>query len=431
MADYATMIGVDDARQRFSDLCRSRPVGVKQVPLTQALGRVMAEPLHATTAVPPFDNSAMDGFALRSVDLDGAGGGSFALLGTMLAGSDTSLSIGPGECVRVTTGAAIPDGADTVVIKEQTSVDGGRVLIGAGQKAGSNIRRSGEDIASGAVVLPAGRRIGPAELGVIASVGAATVTVRRAVRVVLVTTGDELVMPGMPLGGASIYNSNGYSLGALLLHVGAELAVPDMLVGLTGVTIQSDSVSALCFVHARDEPETLRTVLSAAADIADIIITSGGVSAGEADHLPSLVEEIGSIEFWKVRMRPGMPLLGGLIGDTPIVGLPGNPVSGYASVMTIVAPGVRSMQHCNEQVALPALVRLSRPLTKKHDRTEFMRATATTSDDGALLATPIQRQGSGVMSGVVEADGLIVLDAERREFDTGQLVPWIPIRQGL
>lgn len=422
---YASFISVDEARERLIELGRSHQLSGESVPLGQAMNRVLTGDVVAPIAIPPFDNSAMDGYALRHADLPSSGHRDFILVGHRLAGDYQPQAIGAGECLRITTGAAIPDGADTVVIKEAVSDLGKRIRIGQSVAKAANVRPRGEDLAAGAVALHAGMRMTPARLGVVASLGFAQVDVVRRPRVVLITTGDELIAPGEPLGQGQIHNSNGYSIGAQLLSLGVQLVLP--LASATPDVIRYEvAESPLRFLQVPDDRAALRASLIAAAAVADIIISSGGVSAGEADFLPGLLAELGQIHFWKVRMRPGMPLLCGDIDSTLMLGLPGNPVSSLASLSTLLAPALAAMQ------GMPAAdteqVLLASDLLKSHNRTEFVRARLWNHADGSRWASPVERQGSAMLSGMTHADGLLVIDEGLRDVQAGTALPWIPIR---
>jgi molybdopterin molybdotransferase len=342
----------------------------------------------------------MDGYALRGADLPREGEKRFRMIGVMLAGADAAVRIRADECVRITTGAPLPVGADTVVIKERVRVDADAVVIPAGDTTGANVRPAGEDIASGETVAHAGEILSAAQLGVIASCGLANVRVARRPRVALLVTGDELVPPGEPLGFGRIHDSNRYSLGALL----------------EGLGIVADPCA-----HVGDDVGALREALHDAAATCDVVISSGGVSAGEADYLPKLLAELGRIDFWKVRMKPGHPFLCGEIGKAIVFGLPGNPVSSLATFLALVKPGLMAMQGAHAQ-ARTWRARLTVPIRKKHERTEYLRARLDSGDDGVLRATPVERQGSGMMAGVAEADALIVIPEHVRALGVGDVV---------
>lgn len=395
--EVPTRLAVDDAQRRIVALCRQRRVPVDEVLLDRALGRVLAVDIAAPHAIPPFANSAMDGYALRGADLPHEGERRFRMSGVMLAGVGEALRIGASECIRITTGAPLPISADTVVIKEHVRVDDGFVVVAAGETAGANVRPAGEDLAVDEVAAHAGEILSAARLGLLASCGQAKVPVARRPRVALLVTGDELVAPGEALGFGQIHDSNRYSLGGMLEAIGI---VPQPVADL------------------RDDYDVLRDALIAAAQVCDVVICSGGVSAGEADHLPRLVAELGGIHFWKVRMKPGMPFLCGEIGKAMVFALPGNPVSSLATFLALVQPGLLAMQGADE-VSRHWRARLTAPIRKKHDRTEFLRARLESGEDGSLRATPVERQGSGMLRGVAEADCLIVVPENVHEVAVG------------
>ena len=417
-----TMLSVADARARLIALAQARGLPGETVALANAHDRIVAIDVIAPLPLPPFANSAMDGFAVRGQDLPMEGRRAFRLIGTRLAGSAAAFNIGEGECLRITTGAAMPDGADTVVIKECAQVDGDDVWIGASESARANVRLAGEDLALGALAVGAGTRINSARLGLLASLGMAQVNVVRRPRVALLTTGDELVRPGLTLSAGQIFNSNGYSLANQLLRLGLELVLPELLESEHGECIEIDG-SELRFLHVRDNPDALTASLKAAASVADVVISSGGVSAGEADYLPSLLADIGKVHFWKVKMRPGMPLLCGEIDGALMVGLPGNPVSSLATLVALVAPALAAMQGASSSEWIAVLhVRIDRDWEKKHDRAEFLRARLQCRDDGSLWATPIARQGSGMLAGMAGADILLELKSDMQHVTAGTVL---------
>ncbi|HEY6984770.1 MAG TPA: gephyrin-like molybdotransferase Glp [Rhodanobacteraceae bacterium] len=399
-SEFPTGLSVDEARRSIADLCRQRRVAVDRVRLDRALRRVLAVDVIAPHAIPPFANSAMDGYALRGADLPREHEKRFRLTGVMLAGGGESLRLGVDECVRITTGAPLPIGADTVVIRERTRVDDGFIVIPAGQPSGANVRPAGEDLAEGELAAHAGQTLDAAQLGLLASCGFTAVPVARHPRVALLVTGDELVPLGEPLGFGQIHDSNRYTIAGLLEGIGI---VPEPV------------------AHVSDDAAALRDALLAASAMCDVVITSGGVSAGEADHVSGLVAELGRVHFWKVRMKPGMPVLCGEIGKALVFALPGNPVSSFATFLTLVRPGLLAMQGA-EDPARRWFARLAAPIRKKHDRTEFLRARLDSGDDGRLRATPVERQGSGMLRGVAESDCLILVPESTQALEADDVV---------
>ncbi|MBS0569501.1 MAG: molybdopterin molybdotransferase MoeA [Proteobacteria bacterium] len=404
-APFPIGVSVQEARARILEVAARHAMSSEMAALEAARGRILAHDVRAPCDVPGFANSAMDGFALRGADLPACGEKRLRLTGEIFAGGHAAPSVETDCCVRITTGAPIPPGADTVVKKEDTRVEDETIIVAAGTTAGTNVRPAGEDYRAGDIALKRGCRLGPAQLGVLASFGSAGVEVSRRPRAVLLTTGDELVSVGDPLGFGQIHDSNRYSLGGLLEGFGVEL-------------IRHERV--------RDDPAALGDALRRAGEGADIVITSGGVSAGEADFLPRLVAEIGEVVFWKVRIKPGMPFLFGRVGRAILCALPGNPVSGFAITTVLVRPALDTMCGAN---AAPATLhaRLRSAIDKRHARAEFLRARLECDEQGILWATPHARQGSGMLRGVAEADALILLSEGARQFAQGESVRAIPL----
>ena len=404
-ATFPTGLSVAEARARIVAIAAAAVLPTEQVRLDHAQGRVLAIDVAAPRDVPGFVNSAMDGYALRGVDLPALGEKAFALSGAILAGGAAAPTVTRDCCVRITTGAPLPRDADTVVMKENTRVEGERVIVAADTPPGANVRDAGEDYRAGEPALWAGTRLAPAHVAVLAAFGMAQVELVRRCRAVLITTGDELTEPGAPLGFGAIYDSNRYSLGGLLQQHGVEL---------------------LRHERVRDDPDALRDALRRAGADADIVLSSGGVSAGEADFLPRLIAELGCVHLWKVRMKPGMPFLFGSVGRALAFALPGNPVSGVATFLTLVRPALDVMQRArSEGGALRA--RLREPVSKRHARTEFQRARLECDAQGCLWALAHEKQGSGMLRGVAETDALIVLDEGGRDFAAGDLVDVLPL----
>jgi molybdopterin molybdotransferase len=307
--------------------------------------------------------------------------------------------------VYITTGAPLPQGADTVVMKEHTRIDGDTIVVAPGVSAGANVRPAGEDYRAGDRALSAGAVLTPAQLGVLASFGRVNARVARKPRAILLTTGDERVRPGRALGFGQIHDSNGHSLGALLEQHGVDL---------------------LRHKHVRDDPSALRAALIGAGKEADIVVTSGGVSAGEADYLPRLLAEIGKVYLWKVQIKPGMPFLFGGIDRALVFSLPGNPVSGIVIFLALVRPALDAMTfHREHRGKLRA--RLTQAVRKTHKRVEFMRATLRCDEEGTLHATPLSKQGSGQLRGVAEAEALIFLPEAARDYRAQSVVDVLPL----
>ncbi len=410
MSESHNRLSLADAQQRIAAICATRRLPSESIDLSRALGRTLAVDVCASRDQPFFTNSAMDGFALRGEDLPQSGSRDFRLIGTRLAGDQTQIVLGQGECVRITTGAALPLSADTVVIKEHALVEGSTVHIACGESPGSHVRPAGEDYSAGDALIRAGQRIGAAHVAALAAAGFDRVNVASRPKVRIMTTGDELVMPGSACGTAQIYNSNGYALAAMLRK---EHIDPDQA---HGARQDSD------FIHLRDDPESIRAALVEAARSADVIITSGGVSAGEADYLPGLVADLGTIHFWKVRMRPGMPFLFGEIGRSLIFCLPGNPVSTIATFLCLVRPALSILQGRGDATPQLLPARLTQPISKRHDRTEFLRAVCEVRNDASLWVTPVAQQGSAMLRGLVEANALIMVPEQTTDLAVADIV---------
>jgi len=402
---FPTSLSVDQARERIVEMCTGRALPPERIDLTSALGRILAVDAIAPFDIPGFTNSAMDGFAVRGSDLPDAGDKEFDLIGEILAGGAPAPEVGADCCVRIMTGAPLPRGADTVVMKEDTRTRGGRVIVAAGTASGANVRPAGEDYRAGEVGVARGEQLTPARVGVLASFGMARVDVARRPRVVLLTTGDELVEPGKPLGFGQIHDSNRLSLGGLIEQHG-------------GVLVRHERV--------RDDPSSVRDALSRAGTDADLIVSSGGVSAGDADFLPGMIAEIGKVHFWKVRIKPGMPFLFGEVGGALAFALPGNPVSGIAIFLTLLKPALSTLAGAHGQATV-LRARLALPIDKRHARAEFQRARLASDAQAQLWATPQTRQGSGMLRGVAEADALIVLREGAHAFSAGDVVDVLPL----
>lgn len=400
---FPTRIGFPEALAIVQAVATRRRTEIETIAIRRADGRVLAEDIVAPVALPPFDNSAMDGFALRHADV-GDSGGELVLAGEQFAGPDLGLVLAPGQCVRITTGAPLPEGADTILIKENAGERDGRVLVPAGLKPGANVRRRAEDVAVGDPVLRAGDVLTPSRIGLAASLGLDRLPVAARPTVAVFASGDELVEPGMPLGPGQVYNSNRDQLMAQLRLLGLEpVAWPTL----------------------PDEPALIEAMLRDAVASFDVVLTCGGVSAGEKDHLPRWLQAQGRIHFWKVRMRPGMPVLFGEADRALVLGLPGNPVSVLA---TFTALG-RSLIDALQGRAEPRprwRARLAAPWNKKHERLEFLRGRLAQDEDAVLRVDPNPADGSHRLRAAADSDVLIVLDEGIREFAAGELVEVVP-----
>jgi len=385
---------------------------VERVHVRSALGRVLAEDLVSPIAVPGHDNSAMDGYAVRFADIEANGETTLKRVGESFAGKPWAGTIGAGECVRIFTGGVMPQGADTVVMQERASEQAGRVKIaqGAVAKAGQNRRFAGEDLKAGQVVFRAGQRIHPAELGMIASLGIGEIGVYRRLRIAFFSTGDELRSIGTSLKPGEIYDSNRYTLHGMLTRLGCEIV--DM-----GVV--------------EDAPEKLEHAFATAARSADVVITSGGVSVGEADYVKQLLDKLGEVVFWKIAMRPGRPLAYGKLGGAHFFGLPGNPVSVMVTFYEFVREALLILQGEHDVAPLPTFkVRLSAPVRKVPGRTEFQRGILSRDGSGGFTVRTTGDQGSGILSSMSQANCFIVLASETGNVAAGELVD-VQLLEGL
>lgn len=398
---FPTRIAFEQAAAIVSAVAEARQLPPERVVLARAHGRVLAEDVAAGIPLPPFDNSAMDGFALRHADL-GPGETRLRLVGEQFAGLALDLRVGPGECVRITTGAPVPAGADTVVMKEDARLEAGgtAVVVQVAPGPGRHVRRAGEDVRVGERVLQAGQPLTPSRVALAASLGVPGLLVHRRPTVAVFATGDELVEPGLPLRPGQIHNSN-----------------RELLMGL----LRADGLDPVAWPTLPDQPERIAAMLRDAASGFDLVLTCGGVSAGEKDHLPDLLLREGRVHFWKVRMRPGMPLLFGELGQAAFLGLPGNPVSVLATWLALGRPLVDGLQGRREP--RPRLrARLAGAWHKRHERLEFLRGRLRPGLDGVLLVEPNPADGSHRMRGAADSDALVVLPGGAREFAAGEVV---------
>lgn len=381
---------------------RARPLNTHQnLSLLQAAGRVLAQPVTAAIDVPPHDNSAMDGYAVRCAE----SGAPLPVSQRIPAGSAPQ-PLAAGSVARIFTGAPIPAGADAVIMQEQALVgEDGQVAFSAAPQAGQNIRRRGEDIAAGQTILAPGRRLTPADLGLAASIGLARLPVRPQLRVAVFFTGDELVEPGQPLAAGQIYNSNRFWLIPALHKLGCEV---------------------IDLGHVGDTLEPTRQLLRDAAAVADVIVTCGGVSVGEEDHVKAAVEAEGELTLWKLAIKPGKPLAFGKVGDADFIGLPGNPVSGYVTLQTLLRPFLLQRMGLIETAPFaprfPAAFVWDRPDSK---RSEFLRVRKVAGASGWELQLYPQ-QGSGVLMSCAWADGLAWVQPGQR-IQSGDELPYLEL----
>ena len=392
--------------QEFIARLVPRITAIESLALRSSLGRVLARDIVSAIDVPAHDNSAMDGYALRGSELAADGDTVLAIAGTGFAGHAVAAPVPAGHCLRIMTGAVMPVGLDTVVPQEFTKAEGTTVRIPAGVvRTGDNRRLAGEDLARGAAALRAGRLLRPADLGLLASLGRAEVPVFRKLRVAFFSTGDELRSIGEPLDAGCVYDSNRYTIWAMLQRLGCE--VIDL-----GVV--------------RDEPAALRAAFGEAAASADAVITSGGVSVGEADHTKAVMAELGDVLFWRIAMRPGRPMAIGRINDAILFGLPGNPVAVMVTFYAFVRDALRAMSGAAVE-PLPLLrAACTTSLRKKPGRTEYQRGIVSLGPNGRWQVAITGSQGSGILSSMSTANGMVVLHHGQGNVSQGDEVDVMP-----
>ncbi|MDR2874634.1 MAG: molybdopterin molybdotransferase MoeA [Methylobacillus sp.] len=394
-------MSVEKARRFIRDFLE--PVRTREsLAIRAALGRVLAEDVRSPCNVPNHDNSAMDGYALNADDLAASGATTLHIVGTAFAGKAFADAVGAGECVRIMTGAVMPQGCDTVVIQEHAQFKDGNITFGEGVRRGQNLRYAGEDLKRGQTVFAAGHLVRPADLGLIASLGIAEIKVWRKLRVAFFSTGDELASIGEPLAEGQVYDSNRYTLYGMLTRLGVEIV--DM-----GVV--------------RDDPALLEQALKDAAACADVILTSGGVSVGEADYMKQLLNQLGQVVFWKIAMKPGRPLAYGKIGNAHYFGLPGNPVSVMVTFYQFVRDALLVLMGQPDPAPVQQFQAMCGGNIKKAPgRTEFQRGILSANSDGKLKVEPIGNQGSGVLRSMSEANCFIVLPEPCGNVAAGEMV---------
>jgi len=397
-----TLLAVEAAAARMA--AHVPPVReTEAVGLADALGRVVANDVRTKIPLPPFDNSAVDGYAVRHADLAASGETRLRIVGRSQAGSRTE-AVGAGQAIRIFTGAPMPEGADTVFMQEDCRVEGETVILPAGLKPGANRRLRGEDIAAGAVALPAGRRLGPEDVALTAAIGCTEIEVRRRPRVAVFSTGDEIVEPGKPLGASALYDANRYLLLALLRGMGAEAHDLGIL---------------------KDDPAALAPALAAAAEGHDLILTSGGVSTGEADHVKAAVEQVGKLVLWRLAIKPGRPVAMGVVRGTAFAGLPGNPVAVFVTFVHVVRPLIQRLAGAEVVSASALPVRAAFQYKKKKGRREYVRVGLRRGADGVIEAVKHPQDGAGVLTSLTETDGLAELLEDRVEVEPGSTVGFL------
>jgi molybdopterin molybdotransferase len=401
-ASGAEILSVDDAVA--SIVARLSPVDcVEAVVLADADGRVLADDLVATLQLPPFTNSAVDGYAVRGQDVPSGEARPFRVVGRSQAGNAVAVPpVGPGEALRIFTGAPMPEGADTVFMQEDVPVDGaGRALLPAGLKRGANVRPAGEDIAVGSVIVPAGRWLRPQDVAVAAAMGLTQLEVRRRVKVAVFSNGDEIVEPGTVRRETQLFDSNRIMLIAMLRRLGCD--VSDL------------------GIH-RDDSAEIGAALKAAAGLHDLILSSGGVSTGEGDYVKAAVESVGTLVFWRIAMKPGRPVAMGVIDGTPFIGLPGNPVASFVTFARVARPAILALAGAEWSPPPAVPVRAQFPYRKKPARREYVRVHLRKAADGTLEAVKFPREGAGLLSSLVDTDGVVELGEDVTRVEPGQIV---------
>jgi molybdopterin molybdotransferase len=379
---------------------------VETVALARADGRVLARDLVAPMALPPFTNSAVDGYAVQFADMETAAGAPIAVADRIMAGGAAKASVPQGRTVRIFTGAPMPERSDTVYMQEDVRVDAaGAVHFPIGLGRGANVRPIGEDIPIGSVVLAKGRRLRPQDIAVCAALGLTALEVRRSVRVAVFSTGDEIVSPGSARGPSQLFDSNRFMLAAMLRRLGCK-------VGDLGILA--------------DDPVLIADALRQAARGHDFILASGGVSTGEADCVKAGVEQTGELNFWRVAIKPGRPIAMGSIEGVPFMGLPGNPVASFVTFVYLARAAVLALAGAAPEQFAAMPVRAAFAYRKKAGRREFVRANLRHGADGALEAVKFPREGAGLLSSLIETDGLVELPESTTQVEPGTTVSFLP-----
>ena len=382
----------------------SRVEEVETVSLAEADGRVLAHEIAAPLPLPPFTNSAVDGYAIASRDLPKVEAEAFPVLGRVQAGASPDDAIKARHAVRIFTGAPMPAGADTVFMQEDVTLEGSKVVLPAGLKPGANVRPAGEDIPFGHAALKAGQRLRPQDVALLAAFGLTHADVRRRIRVAVFSTGNELVSPGDVRAAPQLFDSNRFMLMAMLRRLGCE-------------------VSDLGIFS--DEPNALATALKQVAGRHDLLLTTGGVSTGEEDHVKAAVESAGSLVLWRMAIKPGRPVAMGIIGGTPFIGLPGNPVASFVTFVHVVRPTILALAGARQETLTPMPVRAAFSYRKKVARREYVRVSLRQGADGVLEATKFPREGAGLLSSLADTDGLAELGEDVTQVTPGESIGFL------
>jgi len=396
------MMSVDEAVGIIAE--RVTPVrDVETVALARADGRILARDISAPLPLPPFTNSAVDGYAVSSRDLPQQEEQAFPVNGRVQAGSSAA-PLKPGQAMRIFTGAPMPEGADTVFMQEDVRVEGDKVVLPAGLKPGANVRPAGEDIPLGLAALKAGQRLRPQDVALAAAFGLTELDVARRLRVAVFSTGNELASPGQARTAAQLFDSNRFMLMAMLARLGCEVSDLGIL---------------------RDDRASLARALQDVAGTHDLILTTGGVSTGEEDHVKASVESVGRLVLWRMAIKPGRPVAMGIIGGTPFIGLPGNPVASFVTFVHVVRPTILALSGAMQEKLLPMPVRAGFSYKKKIARREYVRVSLRKAADGALEAVKFPREGAGLLSSLVDTDGLVELGEQVTLVEPGQTVGFL------
>ena len=388
---------------------RVTPVAeTETVALGQCLDRVLAEDRVAGLSVPPHDNSAVDGYAVRHDDLEQQGETRLEVRGRAAAGHPLGRALGPREAVRIFTGAMMPEGSDTVFMQEDVDLEGDWVVLPPGLKRGANRRLEGEDVAAGTTILRRGQRLRPQDIGLASSVGWTELEVFRALKVAVFSTGDELCEPGDGLRPGAIYDANRYMLMALIESLRCQVTDLGIL---------------------PDRKQAVEKALATAAKSHDLLITSGGISVGEEDHVRAAVQSLGSLYLWRLAIKPGRPLALGQVGGVPVLGLAGNPVAAMVTFLRFARPLILGLGGCNQIEPKLFRVRADFAHNKKANRREWVRARLEVDGDGVPVARKFERQGAGILTSMVESDGLVELPEEMTRLDVGAMVDFLPFSE--
>jgi len=403
------LLRLDDMERLIGE--RVAPVAeIERVALHGARSRVTAADVTAPVDLPPFDNSAVDGYAVRHADLLSHGDSKLVIAGRLTAGARADLTLKPGQAIRIFTGAAMPAGADTVFMQEDVTVADGSVIVPRGLKLGANRRLAGEDAPAGSVVLPAGTVLEARHIALAAALGLTEIAVRRRLKVAIFSTGDEVMEPGSPRGGDAIYDANRYLLRELLERLGAVVTDLGILA---------------------DDPGELAAALKASAAGHDLVVTSGGVSTGEADHVRTAVERVGSLVFWRVAIKPGRPVAMGVIrgatnaDSAAFVGLPGNPVAVFVTFVRVVKPLLLRLSGARPQNLMALPVRAAFAYRKKKDRREYVRVALRRASDGEIEAVKHPQDGAGILTSLTETDGLLEFPEDVTAIEPGARVGFL------